>query len=240
MLTDFPKLHSPFIRRHFQANKKQLHDFLTVRKMRRNREGLLRLVTREIDPHYKWVFEDPETIAVEKVDGSNVKVKVEHMRVAVVQNRLNPPIDLLKIGEDNSRYAEAILNMINKKLITEDGEYAGELLGPLVQGNPYKLSSHEWYPFHKSVDSLQYKSFSKFERTFDNWESWFKDHLRSLLYAKRHGVKFEDSIFAEGIIFYNMKRKLEGKVYMAKLRRDMFRFYYEGVEISTTPEQETI
>ncbi len=33
--------------------------------------------------------------------------------------------------------------------------------------------------------------------------------------------------FAEGIVIYNLRRKEEGKTYMAKLRRDMFSFYYE-------------
>jgi len=31
---------------------------------------------------------------------------------------------------------------------------------------------------------------------------------------------------AEGIVFYSMKRKEGGKVYRAKLRRDMFDWYY--------------
>ena len=37
----------------------------------------------------------------------------------------------------------------------------------------------------------------------------------------------DESVFAEGVIFYNLKRKEEGKAYMAKLRRDMFSFFYE-------------
>jgi hypothetical protein len=37
---------------------------------------------------------------------------------------------------------------------------------------------------------------------------------------------------AEGIVFYSLKRKAEKKVYMAKLRRDMFDFYYsDKIEI---------
>jgi len=31
---------------------------------------------------------------------------------------------------------------------------------------------------------------------------------------------------AEGIVFYSLKRKEEGKVYRAKLRRNMFEWFY--------------
>lgn len=42
----------------------------------------------------------------------------------------------------------------------------------------------------------------------------------------------EDKVFAEGVIFYNLRRKSEGKSYMAKLRRNMFDWYYsDKVEI---------
>ena len=37
---------------------------------------------------------------------------------------------------------------------------------------------------------------------------------------------------AEGIVFYSLKRKAEGKVYMAKLRRSMFKWFYsDKIEI---------
>jgi len=34
---------------------------------------------------------------------------------------------------------------------------------------------------------------------------------------------------AEGIVFYNLRRKEEGKIYRSKLRRDMFGWYYSDV-----------
>ena len=37
---------------------------------------------------------------------------------------------------------------------------------------------------------------------------------------------------SEGIILYNLKRKAEKKTYMAKLRRDMFEWFYsDKIEI---------
>jgi hypothetical protein len=41
-----------------------------------------------------------------------------------------------------------------------------------------------------------------------------------------------EKIMAKGVVFYNIKRKAEGKTYMAKLRKDMFPwFYFNKIEI---------
>jgi len=42
---------------------------------------------------------------------------------------------------------------------------------------------------------------------------------------------------AEGVVFYNFKRRDEGQVWMAKLRRDMFPWYYQNVEIKNVVEK---
>ena len=101
---------------------------------------------------------------------------------------------------------------------------AGEIIGPKLQGNPYLLDGHIWYPFEKTINHLKYKSFHQHEPTFANFSSWFKDHLKSLYHSKRVG--YENAVFAEGVVFYNLKRKAENKSYMAKLRRDMFDWFY--------------
>jgi len=36
---------------------------------------------------YEWVFDNPEIFAVEKLDGSNVKIRTEGGRLIKVQNR---------------------------------------------------------------------------------------------------------------------------------------------------------
>ena len=114
-----------------------------------------------------------------------------------------------------------------------DGEQDGEVIGPKLQGNPYKLDVHEWYPFDLSITNLRYKSFDEHDRNYENWSTWFKDHLYSRLFTKRASKKgLDEKVFAEGVIFYNLKRKSEGKTWMAKLRRDMFPWYYEGLDIA--------
>jgi hypothetical protein len=92
---------------------------------------------------------------------------------------------------------------------------------------------HEWYPFEKAISALAYRSFLEHERTFDNWSVWFRDWLVSRYHTKRtpKGAK-GDKVMAEGVVFYNLKRKAEGKSWMAKLRRDMFPWFYsDHIEI---------
>ena len=44
--------------------------------------------------------------------------------------------------------------------------------------------------------------------------------------------RMTEKVMAEGVIFYNLRRKAEGKTWMAKLRRDMFDWCYsDKIEI---------
>jgi len=223
LMTDFPKLHCPFIRKEFKVNE---DDWKKYGRNLQLRQSKAYLVVNEINPGYEWVFESTNTIAIEKLNGSNVKLMTKEGRLIAVQNRKNV-IDPLQIIKGKTFILEGVFQSIGKGNVSVDGEHAGELIGPKVQGNPYKLDVHLWYPFSKAIKHLSYRSFHEHERTFGNWSSWFKDYLISR-FASKYGHK---DIMAEGIVFYNMKRKSEGKPYMAKLRRDMFRFYYDKIEI---------
>lgn len=227
-LTDFPKIRCPFIRQTFPVNQDHFNE-------RGHRYGLRKpevyLVVDRVNPDFEWVFEDEDTIAVEKLNGTNIKFKTENGRLAVLQNRKNV-IDPLQIMHGKTFIMEGIFHSISKGYVQTDGEQAGELLGPKVQANPYKLACHEWYPFTKAIADLRYKSFHEHARNFENWNHWFKDWLHSRYYQKIASKKgLEDKVFAEGVVFYNLKRKAENKIYMAKLRRDMFDWFYEGIEI---------
>ncbi len=223
LLTDFPKIHCPFIRQTFKVNKEHW-------KKHGSRLGLRKpeayLVVERINPGYEWVFEDPDTFAVEKLDGTNVKILTEAGRLVAVQNRKNV-IDPLQVIKGKTFIIEGIFRAIGKGVVKPDGEQAGEVIGPKLQGNPYKLEMHEWYPFEKAVAHLKYRSFDEHERTFDNWSSWFKDWLFSRFFTKRASkLGLDEKVMAEGVVFYNLKRKAEGKTFVAKLRRDMFPWYY--------------
>jgi len=228
-LTDFPKIHCPFIRKVYPVNK---DDWGKYGKELQLRVPEVYLALNEINPGYEWVFEDKDTIAVEKLDGTNVKVLIEDGRLVSLQNRMNI-IDPLQIMKGKTFIIEGIFRAIQKGYLHENGEQAGEIIGPSVQGNPYQLDNHLWYPFEKAISDLNYRSFDEHDRTFENWSSWFKDWLVSRFFTKRTAIgKDKEKVMAEGIIFYNLRRKFEGKTYMAKLRRNMFEWYYsDKIEI---------
>jgi len=229
-LSNFPKIHCPFIRKNFDINKDQWKKY--GRKLQL-REPKVYLAVNEINPGYDWVFDDPNTFAVEKLDGTNVKLKTENGRLVALQNRLNI-IDPLQIIKGKSFILEGIFQSIGKGYVDKDGEQVGELIGTKLQGNPYKLeNTHLWYPFEKSIKHLKYRSFHEHDRNFDNWSSWFKEYLISL-FAMKRGNR---GIMAEGVVFYNLKRKFEMKTYMAKLRRDMFEWFYsDKIDVYNYPE----
>jgi hypothetical protein len=236
MMTDFPKIQCPFVRKlyRFRGDPKDYPKYHI-----RPGQKTLYLVTNEIKESMGWVFEDPDTIATEKLDGTNFKVKIENNRITEVQNRQNV-IDLLAIVHGRQHFAEGVLNSVGRGYIHGDGEHVGELIGPKIQGNPYDLAVHELYPFEKAIEELRYKSFDKHEKNYTNFDSWFKDYLKSLLYAKRHKIDIKDAKFAEGVVFHNLKLKAQGKTGMAKLRRDMYRWWYDKFEIDTDPVEMTI
>ena len=77
-LTDFPKLYCPFIRQTFKV---RMEDFKKLGSRYGLREPVAYLVVERVNPGYEWVFEDPDTFAVEKLNGTNVKLKTEKGRL---------------------------------------------------------------------------------------------------------------------------------------------------------------
>ncbi|TVQ25385.1 MAG: hypothetical protein EA383_08500 [Spirochaetaceae bacterium] len=227
-LSDFPKLQCPFLRQTFVVDQ---DDFRRRGRVLNLRKPEVYLVVERINPGYDWVFDDPDTFAVEKLDGTNIKIKTEQGRLVAFQNRKNV-IDPLQILSGNTHLIEGLFRSIGKGYVKPDGEQAGELIGPKVNGNPYRLDLHEWYPFDKAITDLRYRSFHEHERTFDNWSAWFKEWLHSRYFTRIASKKgISEKIFAEGVVFYNLKRQEEGTTWMAKLRRDMFAWYYDGIAI---------
>lgn len=229
MLSNFPKIYCPFIRKTYNVNKENWEKYGRDFQLRK---PSVYLVVNEINPGYKWVLDDPETIAIEKLNGSNIKILTGNGRLLEIQNRMNV-IDPLQIIKGKTFILEGVFKSIGKGYILPDGEQAGELIGPKVQGNPYKLNSHLFYPFVKAIKDLKYRSFHEHERSFENFSIWFKDWLPSRFASKRGNTEIK----SEGIVFYNFKRKSEKKIYMAKLRRDMFPWFYsDKIEIYGYPD----
>ena len=218
-LSNFPKLYCPFVRKTYKVNR---DDWKKYGRALQLRTPSVYLVTPEITEGYEWVINDPNTFAVEKLDGTNVKLLTENGKLTSLYNRKNP-IDPLNLFQAKGRVAiiEGIFRAVAKSYVEKDGEQAGEVIGKGINQNIYGLDRCIWYPFEKAIKHLRYKSFHEHDRTFDNWSLWFKDYLWSRFSGKQ-GKK----VFAEGIVLYNLKRKFEGRVWRAKLRRDMYDWFY--------------
>ena len=175
VLTDFPKVHCPFVRKAFPIEQS---DFKTYGKEFNLRKPEVYLVMNEVTPGYDWVFDD-DTFAVEKLDGSNTKIVTKDNVLIALQNRKNVLNPLALSG--NTFYAEGVFNAARRNgYVSPNGEQAGELIGPKFQGNPYKMEEHLWYPFEKAVRSLRYKSFNTHDKNIVNWSSWLHRHIFSL------------------------------------------------------------
>lgn len=204
---DMPKLESPF-----------------VRKVDSNNHYV---VTPEVADGYQWVFVDPKVMAIEKLDGTNVSVIVENGTVTSVWNRTAR----IPFPTKAKRFInEAIMNSYDRGYLElPDGQWFGEVVGPKVgnnplvkpQVNPYRLDENLWIPFSTySQKHLQYTSWGKYPKTYESITEWFKT-LMPLFAYRVHG-RNTDVSYAEGVVFTHP----DGR--MAKLRVDMFPFYYEN------------
>jgi hypothetical protein len=191
---DMPKLESPF--------KRAIVDGYYV-------------VTPEINEDCSWVFTDESVMATEKLDGTNVSIIVEDGMIKQIFNRTNR----IPFFGSKRFIVEGLLESFDRGYCNfTDGQYFGELIGPKVNGNPYKLEHHIWIPFSTyAQEHLKYKSWGKYPKDFDTISNWFKDDLFSLYYIRLH----KEKVPPEGVVFVHP----DGR--MAKLRRDMFS-WFEG------------
>lgn len=193
MIKDMPKLHSPFVRKEIDGQY---------------------IVVDEITEGYEWVFEDDAVIAIEKLHGTNVSILIQDGVVTGIWNRTER-IPFFNKGK--KWLVEGLLNSFERGYISmlPDGQHFGELIGPKVNGNPYKLEEHLWIPFSTyGQKHLKYKSWGKYSKDFNTISDWFKELMP--LFAMKRGDK---EGFVEGIVFTHP----DGR--MAKLRCDMFDWF---------------
>ena len=175
------------------------------------------VLTDEITEGYEWVFEDDSVMAIEKLHGTNVSIVIVEGTVTQIYNRTER---IPFINKGKKWITEGLLNSKERGYLEflGDGQFFGELIGKKVNGNPYNLDGHLWIPFDTFAQKhLRYKSWGKYPKNYQTISKWFKDDLLPLfssMQGNREG-------FVEGIVFTHP----DGK--MAKLRRDMFEFYYE-------------
>lgn len=193
-ITDMPKIESPFVRKVINGEY---------------------VVTDKIEEGYEWVFEDKSVMAIEKLHGTCVSIIIENGIITMFFNRAQR-IPFFSRGKKH--LMEGLLNSHERGYIDllGDGQHFGEIIGPKVNGNPYKLEEHLWIPFNTFCQKhLRYKSWGKYPKDFKTISEWFKDLLP--LYASMKGDR--ENGFVEGIVFTHP----DGK--MAKLRCDMFDWF---------------
>jgi hypothetical protein len=198
MIKDMPKLECPFVRIELPNGDYN--------------------VTPEINPGYEWVFEDESVMAIEKLHGTNVSINIQDGVITSVWNRTER-IPFFNKGKKH--IIEGILNSFERGYteFLEDGQHFGELIGPKVNGNPYKLKEHLWIPFETYAQKhLRYKSWGKYPKDFNTISEWFKE-LIPLYACIVQGEEGRKNGFVEGIVFTHP----DGR--MAKLRKDMFDWY---------------
>ena len=196
-IRDFEKIESPFVRKEINGEY---------------------VVTDEIAEGYEWVFEDESVMAVEKLHGTNVSILIQDGVVVSIWNRTER-IPFFNKGKQH--IIMGILNSFGKGYMEflGDGQHFGELIGPKVNGNPYKLTENIWIPFETyGQKHLSYTCWGKYPKTFESIREWFKE-LMPLYGLRIHGKvsEGEPEHFVEGIVFTHPKT---GQ--MAKLRCDMF------------------
>lgn len=198
---DMPKIESPFVRKEIDGNY---------------------IVTPEITEGYEWVFNDDSVMAIEKLHGTNVSIQISDGIIVAIWNRTQR-IPFFNKGKKH--IIEGLLNSYEKGWMEflGDGQHFGELIGPKVNGNPYKIDTHLWIPFSTFCQKhLRYKSWGKYPKDFETISEWFKD-LMPLYWLMQHGMEKDAEGkykgFVEGIVFTHP----DGR--MAKLRKDMFDWF---------------
>jgi hypothetical protein len=117
----------------------------------RDWEGDRKVVDKYV---YPQVVEQLKTAkATEKLDGTNIRLTLRGGLVVRVEKRCNPSKIQKHNGIEEPWYVDASEGDPQDKYIFEavkamevypcpDGEWSGEALGPMIQGNPLKLEHH--------------------------------------------------------------------------------------------------
>lgn len=205
-IVDFPKIQSPFVRKHI--NKRYV-------------------VTPEITEGYEWVFKDDGVIASDKLHGTNVCMIFKEGKLFAIDNRdtriVFDPFIHLYTNTQTARMMQGLLNSIEKGWVkaNSNSRVYGELIGPSLNKNIHRVEANYFVPFDYLKQKCKWNTWfdNKYPKTYESISEWFKG-LPSLFTQRIH-PKSDQQDFAEGLVFHHP----DGR--MAKLRRDMFDWYYE-------------
>lgn len=150
-------------------------------------------------------FDFTNSIATEKLDGTNVRVTVRNHIVVRVEKRRNPDkiqkakgiVDPWYVDADEMDKADSyIFDAVKNTDFTSvpDGEWSAEALGEKIQGNPLNLVGHTLFIF-----------------SLPNWcervkyENVPTDFLGLKKWLPEQKTKFGNDTGIEGIVWHNLK-----------------------------------
>jgi hypothetical protein len=169
----------------------------------------------EVAKNWEWCFDPLQSYLLEKLNGTNVKLEVEDYNLNIFgRDQNNKGYVPVQLNNPQFKYiSQGVVNSIAKRSKRlESGTYYGEVIGPTLCGNPYKLDTYVWIDFRPFKGGAEvYKDAPK-TNSFEEWKEWVLG-LKSF---------FNPDVEAEGVIFLN---KQTGQ--MAKLRKDMFSTAYQ-------------
>ncbi|OJV52772.1 MAG: hypothetical protein BGO31_03150 [Bacteroidetes bacterium 43-16] len=159
---------------------------------------------RKVNP--KLVLEDfdfKNSLATEKLDGTNVRVTVRNHTVVRLEKRRNPDKQQKANGIKDPWYVDAdpqdkadsylfeALSNTNFSSVP-DGEWSAEALGEKIQGNPLQLEGHTLF-FFSLPDWRQKVSYEQVPTDFEGLKKWLPEQQS----------KFGNNTGIEGIVWHN-------------------------------------
>lgn len=206
-LIDYPKTDCPFVR--FTNEKGEY------------------VVRDEISPGFEWVFESGVR-ATDKLHGTNLCVHIKNKEIVGIDNRatrlyFGGPVS---VKGNSGKFLMGVMNAGNRGWL-DNGSHYGELIGPDINGNLHQTGEYLFVPFSRLYDGYHWNTWvqNKYPKTFESISEWFKE-LPSLFSKKC----LKKDVLAEGLVFYHP----DGR--RAKLRRDMFEWFYERNREPKPPE----
>lgn len=148
-------------------------------------------------------FDFKNSLATEKLDGTNVRVTVRNHTVVRLEKRRNPDkqqkangikdpwyVDADPKDKADSYLFEAVSN--TDFATVPDGEWSAEALGEKIQGNPLQLEGHTLF-FFSLPDWRQKVSYEEVPTDFEGLKKWLPEQQS----------KFGNSSGIEGIVWHN-------------------------------------
>lgn len=148
-------------------------------------------------------FDFKNSLATEKLDGTNVRVTVRNHTVVRLEKRRNPDKQQKANGIKDPWYVDAdpkdkadsyLFEAVNNTDFSTvpDGEWSAEALGEKIQGNPLQLEGHTLF-FFSLPDWRQKVSYEEVPTDFEGLKKWLPEQQS----------KFGNSTGIEGIVWHN-------------------------------------